>query len=91
MLLDAIAPPSKPLMTVYMRDDCESCLRWMRHLEARGFRTELGNQSDWQAVRVRFNLTPEFRSSHTAVVDGLFIEGPVPARDIHRALQWRAS
>ena len=91
-LLNALAPRSKPLVTVYARADCDSCLRWMQHIAARGFRTQLGPQSDWPAVRAELAVAPMYRSSFTAVVDGgLLIEGPVPARDIHRALKLRSS
>jgi hypothetical protein len=90
-LLSAIAPGNKPLVTVYTRADCDSCLRWMQHIAARGFETKLGAESDWPAVRARFGLAPGFHSSHTAIVDGLLIEGPVPAHDIHVALEWRSS
>jgi hypothetical protein len=90
-LLLSIAPPNKPLVTVYMPATCESCQRWMEHLEANGFRTELGPQAEWAAVRAKFGIPSRFQSSHTAVVDGLFVEGPVPAVDIHRALELRSS
>src|SRR5690349_9083146 len=80
------------MVTVYASADCDSCQRWMQHIAARGFRTRLGPQSDWPAVRAEFALAPKFRSSLTAVVEGgLLIEGPVPARDIHRALTLRSS
>jgi hypothetical protein len=85
-----IAPRTKPVVTVYMPDDCGTCRRWMKYLAARGFRTELGDRSQWSAVRAEFALPPGSLSSHTAVVDGMFIEGPVPASDIHLALAWRA-
>jgi hypothetical protein len=62
----------------------------MEYLAARGFRTELGDMSQWSAVRAEFALPTESLSSHTAVVNGMFIEGPVPAREIHLALAWRA-
>ena len=87
----SIAPRNKPLVTVYMPAKCESCRRWMEHLEANGFRTELGPQAEWAAVRAKFGIPSRFQSSHTAVVEGLFIEGPVPAHDIYRALRLRSS
>jgi hypothetical protein len=91
-LLSALAPRSKPMVTIYAHADCDSCRRWMQHIAARGFRTQLGPQADWPAVQAEFALAPEFRSSLTAVVDGgLLVEGPVPARDIHRALRLRSS
>jgi hypothetical protein len=85
-----IAPQTKPMVTVYMPSDCGPCRRWMEHLAARGFRTRLGDMSEWSTVRAEFALPEDSLSSHTAVVDGLFIEGPVPAREIHLALTWRA-
>lgn len=85
-----IAPRTKPVVTVYMPSDCGTCRRWMQHLAARGFRTEVGDLSAWPAVRAEFALPASSLSSHTAVVDGMFIEGPVPAREIHLALAWRA-
>jgi hypothetical protein len=86
-LLNAIAPQDKPLVTIYMRSECVSCRGWLEHLAARGFRTEIGNEHDWPVIRASFGLNPELHSSHTAIVNGLFIEGPVPAGDIHRALK----
>ena len=91
VLFISIAPREKPLVTVYMHADCESCRRWTEHLAASGFRIEIGREADWPAIRARFPLPPQLQSSHTAIVDGLFIEGPVPAPDIYRALTVRAS
>ena len=91
ILVVSIAPRSKPMVTVYMPADCGSCRRWMEHIATRGFRTEVGAEADWQAVRARFGIPLSLQSSHTAIVDGLFVEGPVPAEDIHRALNLRAA
>jgi hypothetical protein len=81
-----LVPTEKPVVTVYMRPDCETCRNWMRYLESRGFRTQLGEESDWPAVRARFKLPRRFRGRHTAVVDGLLLEGHVPAGEIHTVL-----
>lgn len=90
-VLRAIEPRSKPLIVVYTHSDCRSCLRWMDHLAARGFRTQLGREADWPVLRQQLAVSPALHSSLTAVVDGLLIEGPVPPRDIHRALTLRSS
>jgi hypothetical protein len=84
-----IAPRTKPVVTVYMPSDCGTCQRWMEYLAASGFRTQRGDATNWSAVRAQFALPADSLSSHTAVVDGMFIEGPVPAREIHLALAWR--
>ena len=82
-----LSPRDTPVVTVYMRSDCDSCRGWMRYLEAHGFRTEVGKASDWPAVRARFKLPPRFRSQHTAVVNGLLLEGNVPAGEIYYVLK----
>jgi hypothetical protein len=84
-----IAPRTKPMVTVYMPSDCDTCRRWMKYLAAKGFRTQLGDTSQWPSVRAEFALPADSLSSHTAVVDGMFIEGPVPAPEIRLALAWR--
>lgn len=89
LVLVHLAPASdeRPLVTVYMKPDCESCRRWMHHLNARGFRTQAGTEAEWMTARTNAKLPPGFEATHHAVVEGLFIEGYVPARDIHRALK----
>lgn len=80
-------PKDRPLVTVYMRPDCDDCRRWMKHLERNGFRTRTGSSDEWPAVRERSKAVAGMRAAHNAVVGGLVIEGHVPARDIHRALR----
>ena len=89
--LISLGPDDKPLVTIYMHPDCGSCRRWREHLVARGFRTEIGRQSDWADLRSKFGITTQLQSSHSALVDGLFLEGPVPAHDSHQALKRRSS
>lgn len=83
----APARHEQPLVTVFMRSDCDSCRRWMRHLNASGFRTRAGHSDEWIAVRKDMKVPPGFDVPHHAIVQGLFIAGHVPARDIHRALR----
>jgi hypothetical protein len=86
--LALIAPAwhERPLVTVYMKSDCDSCGRWTRHLDASGFRTRAGLEGEWAAVRRSARIPPGFDAPVHAIVQGLFIAGYVPARDIHRAL-----
>lgn len=86
-----LTPKEKPIVTIYMHSDCGSCRSWMRYLKSRGFRTQIGEESDWPTIRTRFKLPPAFRGRHTAVVNGLFLEGHVPARDIYAVLAKSAS
>lgn len=91
-ILFAFLAPSdaeKPIVIVYMHDDCQTCRRWMNHLAAHGFRPIAGKRSEWAAVRSRFKVPAGFRGRHIAIVDGLFLEGHVPAGDVHRVLNAR--
>lgn len=58
----------------------------MRHLEARGFRTQVGENDEWTIIRNNMRVPRGFDVPHHAMVQGLFIGGHVPARDIHRVL-----
>lgn len=86
LVLMAPAWHERPLVTVYMKPNCDSCRRWTRHLRARGFRIQAGLEEEWAAVRPSVRIPPGFDAPHHAIVQGLFIAGYVPARDIHRAL-----
>jgi hypothetical protein len=77
----------KPLVTMYERPDCGCCHLWAEHMRSRGFRVEPGPQEQWTAARARIDLPEKMRACHTAMVDGLLIEGHVPARDVRQVLQ----
>lgn len=78
-----------PVVTVYKSAQCQCCHQWMRHLAAAGFKVQRGADDEWPTVRARFGLQPALQACHTAVVDGLVIEGHVPAVDVRRILAKR--
>lgn len=41
------------------------------------------------ALKAQSGITPELASRHTALVDGYFVEGHVPAGDVERLLAGR--
>ena len=59
---------------------------WVTHLEAHGFtvETELVTGDIINAKRARNNIGPDLAGCHLADIDGYFVEGHVPARDIAR-------
>jgi len=78
--------PDLPLITVYKSPDCACCRAWIQHLRNHGFRVQVGPEAESELVRARYGVPPSLHACHTAVVNGLLIEGHVPADDIHRAL-----
>lgn len=79
----------RPLVTVYMKDDCEECRRWASHLEKHGFRTVLGDPAEQSAVWQDFQMPPGFGGPVVATVDGLYVSGFVPAREVHLLIRRR--
>ncbi len=82
-------PRAGPLVTVHRTLHCHCCVRWVRHPERSGFKVETHITDSLADVRARFGVAPALASCHTAVIDGLVIEGHVPAEDLRLALERR--
>lgn len=80
-----------PLVTVYKDPNCGCCRGWVAHLRAAGFSTRVFEQADLAPLRQRLGVPAAAQSCHTAVVDGYFVEGHVPASAIRRLLTKRPS
>ena len=76
-------------IVVYKSPTCECCSRWIDHLEDAGFAVTSHDVDDMMAVKTEYGVRVEYQSCHTAVVDGYFIEGHVPADVIARLLRER--
>lgn len=83
--------PELAQLTVYKSPSCGCCSAWVDHLFSEGLSAETIDVDYYQlqAVKVRNGITPELSSCHTALVDGYFIEGHVPASDIKRLMAER--
>ena len=70
---------------------CGCCTAWIEHLEANGFEVAAYDVSHEQlnAIKAELDIDPSLTSCHTAMVDGYFIEGHVPASDIEKLLSDR--
>lgn len=69
---------------VYRDPNCGCCSAWIKHLEENGFAVNDHLESDMAQVKQRLGVPQELASCHTGVIDGRFVEGHVPARDILR-------
>lgn len=76
------------VIEVYKSATCGCCGAWIDHLQASGFSASARNleQDALYELKARVGLTPDLASCHTALVEGYFIEGHVPASDITRLL-----
>ena len=80
------AEVSARTITVYRSPTCGCCGQWIEHLKAHAFVVSDILTNDMDQVKERFGVSPELASCHTARIDGYFIEGHVPAKDIIRLL-----
>jgi hypothetical protein len=81
------ADKAGPLIVVHKSESCGCCKLWVAHLEKGGFRTEVHDVDNLNAIKTRVGIPAAMGSCHTGEVAGYFIEGHVPAADIHRLLR----
>lgn len=78
-LAQAAEPPT---IDVHRDANCGCCKGWISHLQANGFTVNDHVETDMHAVKQRLGVPERLGSCHTAVIDGKFVEGHVPAADI---------
>ena len=73
-------------ITVYRSASCGCCKGWIDHLKEHNFEVTDITVDDVNTHKARLKVPQNAASCHTAVVDGVVIEGHVPAQDIKRLL-----
>lgn len=68
---------------VYRDPNCGCCKEWISHLRDNGFSVNDHVEPNMSAVKQRLGVAPRLASCHTGVIDGKFVEGHVPAEQIH--------
>jgi hypothetical protein len=78
-----------PPIVVYAPSPCLSCIDWADHLRKNGFEVTITETLAANMPRLKrwLNVPSGLESVHTAKVGGYFIEGHVPAEDIHQLLK----
>jgi len=87
LLLASSVQASELAIDVHRDPNCGCCKAWIRHLEDNGFTVTDHVEPDMASVKQRLGVPPRLASCHTAVIDGQFVEGHVPAADILRLRQ----
>lgn len=67
---------------VHRDANCGCCKKWVAHMEQNGFKVIDHVETDMSAVKQKLGVAPRLASCHTAVIDGKFIEGHVPAEQV---------
>ena len=76
-------------IVVYKNPSCGCCDKWVEHMQEAGYDVTVKNRSNLNAEKMLYGVPEKLQSCHTAVVDGYFIEGHVPASDVKRLLTER--
>ena len=86
-LLVSCKEEAKKNDVVYLSPDCECCHDWILHMESNNFILEKNTNANMYDIKVKAGLPMDFASCHTAIINGYFIEGHVPANDVKRLLK----
>ena len=73
-------------ITVFRSATCGCCKGWIAHLREHNFDVKDVTVPDVEPYKKNLGVPPQAASCHTAVVEGLVVEGHVPAQDIKRLL-----
>ncbi|WP_107328875.1 DUF411 domain-containing protein [Metapseudomonas otitidis] len=71
-------------LDVYRDPNCGCCKAWISHIRDNGLQVNDHVENDMAAVKERLGVPHRLGSCHTGVIDGKFVEGHVPARDVLR-------
>ena len=83
----ATAAAALPTLVVHKSAYCGCCKLWVEHMKQAGFKVEIVETEQLDAIKDRAGVPVDQRSCHTAEVGGYFVEGHVPAEDVKRLLK----
>ncbi len=78
-----------PVLRVVKSPTCGCCQAWVDYMKGQGFTVQVENKDEFTALKRANGVTPQLESCHTAFVDGLVVEGHVPADIVKRLLRDR--
>lgn len=83
LLIGGIAHAADSITIDVHRDaNCGCCKDWILHLEDNGFTVNDHVEANMSTIKQSMGVPPRLGSCHTAVLNGQFIEGHVPAEQI---------
>lgn len=80
-------PAAAQSIQVHLSPSCSCCKAWVKHLQQAGFSPRVVESRDMAASKRAIGVPEKVESCHTAIIEGYFIEGHVPAPDIRRLLK----
>lgn len=81
-IITSVQATESMTIDVHRDANCGCCKKWISHLEVSGFKVIDHVESDMASVKQKLGVAPRLASCHTAVIDGKFVEGHVPAAQV---------
>lgn len=81
--------PEAGTVVVFKTPTCGCCVKWVDHMREAGFAVEVNDVASLTDVKRQAGVPADLQSCHTAIVDGLVIEGHVPASTVQQVLAER--
>lgn len=78
-----------PKLHVVKSASCGCCQAWIDYMKAEGFEVTVENRDVFTELKRSNGVTQELQSCHTAFVDGIVVEGHVPADLVKKVLRDR--
>ena len=86
----ACSRPTKAAeVNIYKSPYFDCCGSWVDNLRVGGLNVVVHEMEDVTPIARKAGVPDDARSCHTAIVDGYFVEGHVPASDIRKLLRER--
>lgn len=84
LFMGGLAQAADTLTIDVHRDaNCGCCKDWILHLENNGFTVNDHVEANMGSFKQTAGVPPRLGSCHTAIINGQFVEGHVPAEQIH--------
>ena len=75
--------------TMYKNPGCMCCDRWVEHMNENGFDLGITPSEKMNELKIALGIPEQVRGCHTTVIDGIIVEGHVPADLVQRILRER--
>jgi hypothetical protein len=79
--------PSSPQIEIFMPSPCLSCIDWGAYLAENGFKVVYTETQNMHKLKKYLNVPSALESTHTARINGYFVEGHAHAEDIYELIK----
>ena len=75
--------------TMYKNPGCMCCDRWVKHMNENGFDLGITPSEKMNELKISLGIPEQVRGCHTTLIDGIIVEGHVPADLVLKILKER--